>query len=194
MRHFSSHPPFRQGFGRPRTRLRLALLAFGLFLAPGRTSADLAAPPGYNVRLVREGEKGQRFWRGGAPRQDTLKALASAARKRSVPLTLVDLRTPPTSDDRSGKEGRLSPEREAALAKELGLDYVPVSAMDRELVGKVRQALDRGDVYMHCMYGVNRTGFATARYARATGAHPDATGLGKRDWDQGDRFQKRLQR
>jgi hypothetical protein len=44
------------------------------------------------------------------------------------------------------------------------------------------------------MYGVNRTGFATARYARSTGAKVPDDGLGKRDWKQGDAFQQRIEK
>src|SRR5205085_2012864 len=57
---------------------------------------------------------------------------------------------------------------------------------------RIEQALRQGDVYMHCMYGVNRTGFATARFARATGEALSHSGLGARDWRQGDAFQARL--
>src|SRR4051812_5970910 len=58
--------------------------------------AARAAPPtpaGFNVHLVRETES-SRFWRGGAPRPDTLEALAAAAKKRGVSVMLIDLRAP----------------------------------------------------------------------------------------------------
>ncbi len=161
-----------------------AALAVPVIAAPG-------TPPGHNVHLVREGERG-RFWRGGAPRAETLRALARSARERGVPVTLVDLRVPPTRDDLGGKGGRLSPAAEARLARELGLRYVAVSALDRGLLAKLGRAVEAGDVYLHCMYGVNRTGFAVARWARDTGQSPAREGLGERDWRQGEAFQDRL--
>ena len=171
---------------------RTALLLSGALL----TLTTLAAaapqpPPGFNVHLVQEKDN-RRFWRGGAPRRDTMEALAAAARKRGVPVTLVDLRTPPNRDDQSGKAGRLSPKDEAAMARKLGMRYLPLSALDRKLDQRLQEVRSRGDVYIHCMYGVNRTGFAVARYARATGQQVDRTGLGKRDYNQGDAFQARI--
>jgi hypothetical protein len=167
-----------------------ALLTLALPLA---ALAAPKPPPGFNVYLVQEGEAGT-FWRGGAPRDVTLKALAAAAKERGLEVTLVDLRHPPTADDQGGKQGRLSPAAEAALVKQLGLRYVSISALDRKFIPTLQQALKRGDVYMHCMYGVNRTGFATARYARATGKPVPRTGLGPRDWRQGDAFEARLKK
>lgn len=145
-------------------------------------------PPGHNVHLVQEGKT--RFWRGGAPGKDTLQALAQEARARQVPVTLIDLRTPPNKDDRSGKGGRLAPTDERREAEKLGFRYVPVSALDRGLPARLQEAVRKGDVYIHCMYGVNRTGFAVARYASATGLTVGREGLGKRDWAQGTRFQE----
>lgn len=147
-----------------------------------------APPAGFNVHLVQQAPGG-RFWRGGAPRKETLEGLAAAARARGVAVTLVDLRSPANRDDRSGKGGRLSPAQEAAHARRLGLTYLSIPATHPDLPERLRQAVGRGDVYMHCMYGVNRTGFAAARYARALKLAPDRTGLGRRDWLQGDRFQ-----
>jgi hypothetical protein len=155
------------------------------------TPPEPPAPPGYNVHLVQSTPAG-RFWRGAAPRADTVVALAASAREHGVGLTLVDLRTPPRADDRSGKERKLTPAGEAALARKLGAVYLPISAMDRQFIPRLQAALKKGDVYLHCMYGVNRTGFAVARYARATGASLDRTGLGSRDWSQGTAFQTRL--
>jgi hypothetical protein len=172
----------------------LALLgSFSLMLAPAAApkAGEIAPPPGYNVHLVREA-KGRRFWRGAAPRRDTLEALAASARQRGVPVTLVDLRRPATADDVSGKQSKLSPAGEADAARELGLGYLSLSALDREFATKLWKAVAKGDVYMHCMYGVNRTGFAVARYAYTTGETVDRTGLGPRDWKQGNAFQARL--
>jgi hypothetical protein len=162
-------------------------------LALSTTALAAPAPPGHNVHLVRETPTG-RFWRGGAPRRDTLEALAAQARQRGVTVTLVDLRKPANADDRSGKTGRLAPKDEEAAARKLGMRYLAISALDRSLNDRLAAALKQGDVYMHCMYGVNRTGFATARYCRGTGAKVSTQGLGKRDWQQGDRFQARVGR
>lgn len=170
---------------------RWAALGAALALAWSAGAAP-AAPPGFHVHLVREVD-GRRFWRGGAPRRDTLEALAADARQRRVPVTLVDLRHPATADDRSRRGGRLPPREEAALAARLGIHYVAISALDRRLLPVLQDALRRGDVYLHCMYGVNRTGFAVARYAAATGEPIDRRGLGQRDWRQGLAFQRRLQ-
>jgi hypothetical protein len=165
-------------------------LSLGFSAAAG---AAVQAPPGHNVHLVQE-TRNTRFWRGGAPRRDTLEALAAAARSRGVTVTLVDLRKPATRDDLTAKGDRLSPAKEEALAKRLGLRYLSISALDQRLDGRLRNLVKQGDVYMHCMYGVNRTGFATARYARAAGIKVSTTALGKRDWQQGDRFQAGLER
>ena len=152
-----------------------------------------APPPGFNVHLVQE-SGGRPVWRGGAPRRDTLDALARSARARGVVLTLIDLRAPANSDDQSGKKGRLAPRSEEALSRKLGVRYVSVSALDRQLPARLQAALKQGDVYMHCMYGVNRTGFAAARYASAARVSTTTAGLGKRDWRQGAAFQATLER
>lgn len=173
----------------PAARLSCLLV---LATAPGLAAlAAPAPPPGFNVHLVQE-QAPTRFWRGGAPKPETVEALAKAAKARGVTVTFIDLRKPANSDDRSGKGGRLSPTDEEALAKKLGLQYQAVNALDRDLPARLEAAQKRGDVYMHCMYGVNRTGFATARFARSTGAKVPDEGLGKRDWKQGDAFQARV--
>lgn len=173
----------------PFARLTCLLL---FSVAPGLVaSAAPASPPGFNVHLVQEQEP-SRFWRGGAPKPETVEALAKAAKARGVTVTFIDLRKPANSDDRSGKGGRLSPSAEEALAKKLGLQYEAINALTADLPARLQAAQKRGDVYMHCMYGVNRTGFATARFARATGAKVPDEGLGKRDWKQGDAFQQRV--
>ena len=172
--------------------IRVALAAASL-LAAGSLWVAPAPPPAKNVHLVREAETG-RFWRGAAPRKDTLRALAASARERGVKVTLVDLRKPATKDDLSGRDSKLTPKGEAALAKDLGMEYLAISALDKSLPSRLEQALRRGDIYMHCMYGVNRTGFATARYARAGKHNLGTKGLGVRDWKQGDAFQARLEK
>jgi hypothetical protein len=154
--------------------------------------ADPAAVPGFNVHTVQKAD-GKRFLRGGAPRPDTLAALAKDAKARKTVVTLVDLRHPAKKDDRSGKEGRLAPDREEAQARKLGIRYVSISAMDKGLPQELARLQKSGDVYIHCMYGVNRTGFAVARYARSAKIKVDTTGLGKRDVADGDAFQKRLE-
>lgn len=171
--------------------LRAPLLAFALFALTAFAAAADAPPPGINVHLVIQDGLGHRFWRGAAPRPDTLAALVCSARTRGVTVTFIDLRTPPNADDRSGKSGRLSPAREAFLAKAEGVRYEPVSALDPTLDARLDAALRHGDVYMHCMYGVNRTGFATARYAECHRLKVDRSGLGPRDWQQGAAFERR---
>jgi hypothetical protein len=172
-------------------RRLLAIAACCVFLITGGTAARATdSLPGFNVHLVRNGAKG-RFWRGGAPKKETLQALSASARARGVKVTLFDLRSPAMADDRSRKGGRLSPVEEAALAAKLGLRYVAINALNRELPARIREALREGDVYIHCMYGVNRTGFAVARYARAAGVEVSRKGLGARDWKQGTAFQAR---
>jgi len=176
----------------PLVRPATVLLAC-LSIASVSLAATPTPPPGHNVHLVQEANQ-SRFWRGGAPRRDTVDALVASAKARGKTVTFVDLRKPANADDKSGKTGRLSPVQEEALAKKLGLRYVGISALDRKLPSVLSEALKVGDIYMHCMYGVNRTGFAAARFARATGATLDRKGLGKRDWAQGDAFQSRLQK
>ena len=150
-------------------------------------------PSGINVHYVAGGEKGV-FWRGAAPRRDTLQALLKSAQARNVKVTLIDLRHPANSDDRSGKSGRLSPHSENQACQEMGLHYESVSAMDGNLIGVLKEALARGDVYIHCMYGVNRTGFAVGRFATAQRLKVERDGLGRRDWEQGVRWQQRVNR
>jgi hypothetical protein len=179
----------------PRTAGALGLSA-ALFAWTGALparAADPPAPPGYNVHLVRQSAPG-RFWRGGAPQERTLAALAAAAKERGVAVTLVDLRRPAKPDDRSGKGGRLTPQREESRARELGLGYLAVSALDSSLPQRIEAMLRKGDVYLHCMYGVNRTGFAVARYATAQGVDVGREGLGVRDWRDGAAFEARRSR
>lgn len=177
--------------------MRLRLFFFSLTLA-GLTalgSAELAElPPGHNVHQVLVRQGGGTAWRGGAPTRQTLLDLQARARERKRPLLLIDLRHPDNEDDRSGKSGRLSPEAERQLASELGLRYVSISALDHDLVPTMKQGLKDGDIYVHCMYGVNRTGFAMGRYATATHCDMDREALGKRDWQQGVDFETRVQR
>jgi hypothetical protein len=152
-----------------------------------------ANPPGFNVHVIQE-KDGNRFYRGGAPRKDTMEALAKSAKARGVTVTLVDLRKRAFKDDTSGKGGRLSPAAEAAMAKKLGMRYVAIDALEKDLPARLARYQKDGDIYMHCMYGVNRTGFATARFCRATGTKTSTEKLGKRDWKQGDAYQKGLAR
>jgi hypothetical protein len=173
------------------SRLLLASLA-ALTLAPAGYTAG-SPVPGFNVHTVQE-KDGKRFLRGGAPRKDTVEALARSARARGVTVTFVDLRKPANADDRSGKAGRLSPAQEEAMARKLGLRYVAVSALDRSLPEQLRRYQQDGDIYMHCMYGVNRTGFAAARFATAHKLKISTEGLGKRDVKQGEAFQRGLRR
>jgi hypothetical protein len=120
--------------------------------------------------------------------------LLESAQTRKVKLLLLDLRHPAWRDDLSGKGGRLSPEGEKQMASELGLRYQSMSAMDPALPAFMAEALRHGDVYIHCMYGVNRTGFAVGRFATADRFQPDRDGLGERDWTQGVHFQERLEK
>lgn len=148
-----------------------------------------AAPAGFNVHLVRTRD-GHRLWRGGAPRSDTFKALLAAARSRKVGVTFIDLRHPPSTDDLSGKGGRLTPSAEEKTASAEGFRYLSISALDKTLNLRIDEALAQGDVYLHCMYGVNRTGFAIGRYATARGLTVDREGLGERDYSQGEQFER----
>lgn len=180
--------------------LAMLVLALAFVGGVGATSrlqaedAPLPAPPGFNVRRVLRTPAGHVFWRGGAPRNDTLDALAANAAARGITVTLIDLRHPPSTDDLSGKGGRLSPDGEAARGAQKGFRYLSISALDKDFNARVDEALARGDVYLHCMYGVNRTGFAAARYARKHRVKISREGLGKNDWTQGDAFEARLER
>ena len=154
----------------------------------------LATPPGFNVHQVFDHQDKETFWRGGGPRQDTLQFLASEARRKHRPLTLIDLRHPANQDDVSGKQGRLSPAAEAKMASALGLRYHSISALDTGAIALIAEALRQGDVYVHCMYGVNRTGFAVGRYATAKHIEVERAGMGTRDYRDGVKFQERVQR
>jgi len=130
------------------------------------------------------------LWRGGGPTRETMLALQSSAQQNGRPITLIDLRHPPFADDLRGGGGRLSPAGEEKMARELGLRYLSVSALDKDLVQLMDRALLEGDVYIHCMYGVNRTGFAVGRYATACELKVDRSKLGVRDWNQGVNFER----
>ena len=184
------------------SRRFLTMLVLSLaFVGGGGTTSRLhaggdprpPAPPGFNVHLVLVTPEGHRFWRGGAPRKDTLDSLAVDATARGATVTLIDLRHPPSADDLSGKGGRLSPDGEPARGAQKGFRYLSISALDKQFNAQLDEALARGDVYLHCMYGVNRTGFAVARYARRHQVKISREGLGKRDWTQGDAFEARLE-
>jgi hypothetical protein len=130
------------------------------------------------------------MWRGGGPTAKTLEWLGRHAHQHDQVLTLIDLRHPASSDDLSGKGGRLSPAAEKAWAVREHHRYHCLSALDPQLVPTIEQALRQGDVYIHCMYGVNRTGFAMGRYAVATSATLDRSGMGTRDVKQGEDFER----
>lgn len=144
----------------------------------------LAPPPGFNIHLVREAYD-HVLWRGGAPRRDTLEGLQKLAQERHIPLTLIDLRYPSQYYDKDHNEGRLSPAEEARLARALGLRYQTTSSRSAGLPARIDKALQEGDVYVHCMFGVNRTGFTMARYATAYGLEFDRAFLGESDWEAG---------
>ncbi|MHB2016529.1 MAG: protein-tyrosine phosphatase family protein [Candidatus Xenobia bacterium] len=161
-------------------------LALLLGLAPAFADAP---PPGFNVHEVAHTLHGT-FWRGGAPRRDTVQALQKAAAAQHRTVTFIDLRHPANGDDTSGKQGRLSPADEQKLAASLGLHYLSISALDPDLIQRIDRALHQGDVYIHCMYGVNRTGFAVARWSLADHVATSRNGLGVRDWADGAAFQR----
>ena len=166
-----------------------------LLVAPAVAAPlDLPAatqPPGHIVHLVVKKEQNS-FWRGGGPTRETMLALQAGAKEFNHPVTLIDLRHPPFNDDWISHAGRLTPDGEEKMAKELGLRYHSISALDKGLIKLIDEALAEGDVYIHCHYGVNRTGFAVGRYATARDLEVDRTKLGERDWNQGVAFQKRL--
>lgn len=174
-------------------RLTVPPFALSAVMAAALALPTAANPPGFNVFVVQK-KPGSTLYRGGAPRKDTMESLAKAARAKGKTVTLVDLRTPPFKDDVSGKGGRLSPTQEAAMAKKLGVRYVAINSSKKDLPAQLRGFLKQGDVYVHCMYGVNRTGFTVARYARAEKVKVPLERLGKRDVKQGDAFQANLER
>ena len=147
------------------------------------------APPGHNVHSVRELDE-RVFWRGGGPTRETMLALQARARQKGRPVTLIDLRHPPFNDDFRGTGARLTPAGEKTLSGQLGLRYRAINALDKNLIRVLDEALQAGDVYLHCQYGVNRTGFAVGRYATAHNLKVDRKKLGERDWNQGVRFQQ----
>lgn len=169
------------------------VLSAAAFVPAVDAAAQPSKVPGFNVHVVQQ-KPGSTFYRGGAPRKDTMEALARAAKAKGKTATLVDLRIKPTfKDDTSGKGGRLTPAQEAAMAKKLGIRYVAINALQKDLPAQLRKFQQHGDIYIHCMYGVNRTGFAVARFAKAAKVKVPTQGLGKRDVRQGDAFQTRLE-
>ncbi len=168
------------------------LLALLLNVLPASATPRSTLPPGFNIHRVLR-RKGHVFWRGGTPRLDTLKAVLARARARGVTVTFIDLRHPANADDRSGRGGRLTPHSEKRASLEAGAHYLSISALDHALIPDIDRALARGDVYIHCMYGVNRTGFAIGRFAVAEHLQVGRVGIGKRDYHEGVAFEKRLE-
>lgn len=166
-------------------------------LAPVSASAELTqvmTAVGHNVHLVAQGP-GTLLFRGGAPTPDTLKWLQTLARQRGVPLTLVDLRTPPRPYDLNQENGRLAPDREKSLLAQGGNRYVPLSALDKKFTSTMASLTSKpGIVYFHCQYGVNRTGFALGRLVVNTGLKLDRTGVGERDFNQGVAYEQKLKK
>lgn len=168
-----------------------ALLALSLLAAaPATASLSPAAPRGHNVHLVSE-QDGRRLWRGAAPTKATLDDLQASA--GGLPVTLIDLRSPSQRYDQTGEGSRLTSAREKAEATRRGWTYLKISAMDRNLPEVVKKAAERGHVYYHCMYGVNRAGFLTGRLSRAWESPLSQKGLGSRDFRSGVDFEKRIQ-
>lgn len=162
-----------------------------LLLALLLVAPALADPPGHNIHLVMKKDQNS-FWRGGGPTRETMLALQASAKGFGHPVTVIDLRHPAFDDDCIPHAGRLTPNGEEKMASELGLRYHSISALDKGLVPLIDKALAEGDVYLHCQYGVNRTGFAVGRYATARNLKVDRAKMGERDWNQGVAFQKRL--
>ena len=160
-------------------------------VAASSSAVPTDAPPALNVHLVQRTPSGN-LWRGAAPRLDTLQALQRSSKQRHTEVTIIDLRLPISDDDNSERDSRLTPLDESRLSNELGLHYCTVSKKDKKLPSIIAEAVAKGDVYIHCMYGENRTGFAVARYATAGNLTTDRQGLAKRDWDNGTRYQQKL--
>ncbi len=165
---------------------------------PGQTPAavrplsqETLGIPGHNVHVVSASE-GYLFLRGAAPTTQTMSWLLEVAKKTGLPLTMVDLRVPVRDYDKNGEGGRLSPATEKGLTEKAGHTYVPRSALAKTFGEDLAAiaAQPRGIVYLHCQYGVNRTGFAIGRLHKLTGMDFDRTGLGDRDFKQGVAYQK----
>ena len=130
------------------------------------------------------------LWRGGAPTKETILELAEFSKKHNRSVTLIDLRKPERDYDRSGDNGGLTIHEEKNLSESNGLNYLRISALDSKFCEVLGEKLKEGDVYLHCMYGVNRTGFAIGRFSIDQGAEYDIEGLGKRDVRSGEKFEE----
>ena len=146
-------------------------------------------PVGHNVFKVLEVD-GSILWRGGAPTINTILELAEFSKKHNRIVTLIDLRKPERAYDLSGDNGGLTSLKERNLSESKGLNYLRISALDPSFCEVVTDKLKEGDVYLHCMYGVNRTGFAVGRLSINQGAKFDIDGLGKRDVRSGENFEE----
>ena len=145
---------------------KMATLGTAFFLVPNLVIALMhrwarRANPGPAERIpVRNfAEVDERLWRGAAPTEDALEALAAEG-----VTTVVDLRA----------EDRL--EANDALAQRLGISraYLPVRDGQAPTRERVEDFLDvvagsRGRVFVHCGAGVGRTGTMAAAYLVATG-------------------------
>lgn len=156
---------------------------------PAQTSS-LKNAPGYNIHIV-EHSPGKLVLRGGAPTKGTMDWLNRVAKENNLPLTVVDLRTPARPYDLNKEGGRLTPTEEKSHLLALGHQYAPMSALGKTFGHDLNNIVGKeGIVYIHCQYGVNRTGFAIGRLSKLTGKQFDRTGLGDRDFKQGVNYQK----
>ncbi|GEM_PF-6931894 len=156
---------------------------------PVRNSTISFQPTAHNVYKVLEGDRSI-LWRGGAPTKETILELAEFSKKHNRSVTLIDLRKPERDYDRSGDNGGLTIHEEKNLSESNGLNYLRISALDSKFCEVLGEKLKEGDVYLHCMYGVNRTGFAIGRFSIDQGAEYDIEGLGKRDVRSGEKFEE----
>lgn len=156
---------------------------------PLRDSTVTFLPTGHNVFKVLETDRSI-LWRGGAPSKETILELAEFSKKYNRSVTLIDLRKPERAYDLSGDNGGLTSVEEKNLSERNGLNYLRISALDPSFCEVVIDKLKAGDVYLHCMYGVNRTGFAIGRLSIDQGAEFDIEGLGKRDVRSGENFEE----
>lgn len=133
--------------------MRIALIAAALMLAPSAFAQQAGAPPeklstpGFQGVIADAGS----VYVAGQPTEQALRDLAAKGVK-----TVINLRTQPEMDNR-----RAVPFDEAALLKELGVNYVhvPLGGPDTPYtpaaVDKVVEAIKAadGEVLLHCTVG-----------------------------------------
>lgn len=147
--------------------------------------------PGHNIHLISE-HSGNFFIRGGAPTIETLDAIFRQSNAYQKKVFVIDLRNPPRNYDLRPEGERLIPSALKAEVIVRGGEYITLSSFKKDLPQIIDSLVRKGDVYIGCHYGFNRTGYVMGRLKEFGFEVIDKSGLGNRDFEQGIKFQRSL--